>query len=147
DAQPGAEPVIVLGYEVWLNRYNGDPGILGRSIRVNGVPTTVVGVMPQGFRFPLIQDLGVPLQIDLARLERGQGQTVEVFGRLKDCVTLAQARAEFEGLTARLAERYRENEILTAVIKPFQEEYLPREARTVISAMFAAVLLVLLIAC
>lgn len=147
DAQPGAEPVIVLGYEVWLNRYNGDPGILGRSIRVNGVPTTVVGVMPQGFRFPLIQDLWVPLQIDLARLERGQGQTVEVFGRLKDGVTLAQARAEFEGLTARLAERYRENENLTAVIKPFQEEYIPREARTVISAMFAAVLLVLLIAC
>ena len=147
DAVPGAAPVIVLGYEVWLNRYDGDPAILGESIRVNGVPTTVVGVMPEGFRFPLIQDLWVPLQIDLTRFARGEGQTVEVFGRLKPGVTLEQARAEFESVAARLSERYRENENVTAVIKPFQEEYIPREARTVISAMFVAVLLVLLIAC
>ena len=147
DAEPGAAPVIVLGYDVWLNRYNGDPAILGESIRVNGVPTTVVGVMPAGFRFPLAQDLWVPLQIDLARFARGEGQTVEVFGRLKPEVTLERARAEFENIAASLAGRYRENENITAVVKPFQEEYVPREARTIISAMFVAVLLVLLIAC
>jgi putative ABC transport system permease protein len=147
DGKPGAAPVIVLGYEVWMNRYNGDPSILGESIRVNGVPTTVVGVMPEGFRFPLYQDLWVPLQIDLTRFARGEGQTVEVFGRLKPEVTLEQARAEFQSLAARLSERYRENENVSAVIKPFQEEYVPREARTVITAMFVAVVLVLLIAC
>ncbi|HEX6261199.1 MAG TPA: ABC transporter permease [Woeseiaceae bacterium] len=147
DAEPGAAPVIVLGYDVWLNRYNGDPALLGESIRVNGVPTTVVGVMPAGFRFPLAQDLWVPLQIDLTRFARGEGQTVEVFGRLKPEVTLERARAEFENIAASLAGRYRENENITAVIKPFQEEYVPREARTIISAMFVAVLLVLLIAC
>ena len=147
DAKPGATPVIVLGYDVWLDRYNGDPSILGESIRVNGVPTTVVGVMPAGFRFPLSQDLWVPLQIDLTRFARGAGQTVEVFGRLKPEVTLEQARAEFQNLAASLAGRYRENENITAVIKPFQEEYVPQEARTTITAMFVAVLLVLLIAC
>ena len=147
DGKPGAAPVIVLGYDVWMNRYNGDPTILGESIRVNGVPTTVVGVMPEGFRFPLFQDLWVPLQIDLTRFARGEGQTVEVFGRLKPGVSLEQARADIESIAAGLAERYRENENVTAVIKPFQEEYIPQEARTVISAMFVAVLLVLLIAC
>jgi predicted permease len=147
DAEPGAAPVIVLGYDVWLNRYNGDPSILGENIRVNGVPTTVVGVMPAGFRFPLIQDLWVPLKIELTRFARGEGQTVEVFGRLRPGVTLEHARAEFENLAAGLAGRYRENENITAVIKPFQEEYIAQEARTVITAMFIAVLLVLLIAC
>lgn len=147
DAEPGAAPVIVLGYDVWLNRYNGDPAILGESIRVNGVPTTVVGVMPAGFRFPLFQDLWVPLQIDLTGFGRGEGQPVKVFGRLKPDVTLQQARAEFETIAAGLAGRYRENENVTAVIQAFQDEYLPQEARTVISATFVAVLLVLLIAC
>jgi len=147
DAEPGASPVIVLGYDVWLNRYNGDPAILGESVRVNGVPTMVVGVMPAGFRFPLFQDLWVPLQIDLSRFARGEGQAVKVFGRLKPEVSLQQARAEFEAIAAGLAGRHRENENVTAVIQAFQDEYLPQEARTVISAMFVAVLLVLLIAC
>src|SRR5690606_21493988 len=143
----GAEPVIVLGYEAWLNRYNGDPAILGQTVRVNGVPTTVVGVMPEGFAFPLAQEVWVPLVIDLSKLERGQGMTVEVFGRLKPGVTLEQARAEFANIAAALADRYAANENITAVIKPFQREYIADEARMSISAMFIAVLLVLLIAC
>lgn len=147
DALPGAAPVIVLGYEPWLNRYNGDPGIVGETVRVNGVPGTVVGVMPEGFAFPLIQEVWVPLSIDLSNVERGEGMTVEVFGRLKPGVTLEQARAEFSNIAAALAGRYEENENITAVIKPFQREYVPDEARASISAMFGAVLLVLLIAC
>jgi predicted permease len=147
DALPGADPVIVLGYEVWLNRYNGDRGIVGKTVRVNGVPSTVVGVMPEGFAFPLAQDVWVPLVIDLSKFERGEGMTMEVFGRLRDGVTLEQARAEFANIAAALAERYADNENITVVIKPFQEEYIGPEARTGISAMFVAVLLVLLIAC
>lgn len=147
DALPGAEPVIVLGYDVWLNRYNGDPGILGETVRVNGTPSTVVGVMPAGFAFPLAQDVWLPLVIDLANLERGEGTTVEVFGRLKPGVTLQQARAELGNIAAALADRYEENRNVTAVIKPFQHEYIGEEARATIGAMFAAVLLVLLIAC
>ena len=147
DALPGAAPVIVLGFEVWMNRYNGDSGIVGDTVRVNGVTTTVIGVMPEGFGFPLTQDVWVPLQIDLTRFARGEGSTVEAFGLLRPGVTLEQARAEFSNLAESLAARYKENENITTVIKPFQDEYTPEEARTVISAMFVAVLLVLLIAC
>lgn len=147
DAKPGAPPVIVLGYDTWLNRYNGDRDILGDTVRVNGVPSTVVGVMPKGFAFPLAQEVWVPLRIDLSSIARGEGPTLEVFGRLKSGVTLEQARAEFTNIAAALAERYEENENITAVMKPFQHEYIPDEARATVSAMFVAVLLVLLIAC
>lgn len=147
DAEPGAQPVIVLGYEVWLNRYNADPAIVGETIRVNGVATTVAGVMPEGFRFPLIQEVWLPLQIDLTKFPRGGGLTLEGLGRLKPGVTLDQARAEFSNIAAALAEQYKENENVTSVIKPFQHEYISEEPRAIISTMFVAVLFVLLIAC
>lgn len=147
DAEPGAPPVIVLGFDVWLNRYNGDPDVLGENIRVNGIKTTVVGVMPAGFRFPLKEDVWVPLEIDLTQFARGQGQTVEVFGRLRPGVTLDQARAELRNIATALAEQYPENENITTVIKPFQHEYIAEEARAMIATMFVAVLFVLLIAC
>ena len=53
DAQPGAEPVMLLGYEVWRQRYAGSPSVIGRTIRVNGVQRTVIGVMPERFAFPI----------------------------------------------------------------------------------------------
>ena len=147
DAAPGATPVILLGYDAWLNRYNADPAIVGAQVRVNGIESTVVGIMPEGFRFPLQQQAWVPLKIDLAKLKRGEGQSVEVFGRLKPGVTLQQARAEFESIAAGLAETFPGNRDITSVMKPFQDEYTGREAKTVISAMFVSVLFVLLIAC
>lgn len=147
DAEPGAEEVIVLGYDVWLNRYNGDPAVLGETIRVNGEPTTVVGVMPPGFRFPLNQNVWLPLKIDLTGIERGEGFTVQAFGRMREGVTLEQARAEFENIAAALATRYEENRNFTTSIKPFQDEFISAQARTVVGTMFASVLFVLLIAC
>jgi putative ABC transport system permease protein len=147
DAEPGAEPVIVLGYEVWLNRYNGDPAIVGETIRVNSVATTVVGVMPERFRFPLIQELWLPLVIDLTKVARGEGTTLEAFGRLKPGVTPGDARAEFANITAAIGKQHKESENLAAVIKPFQHEYIGEEPRAILSTMFVAVLFVLLIAC
>lgn len=147
DAKPGAPGVIVLGYDVWLNRYNGDPAILGQTIRVNGAPTTIVGVMPAGFQFPVNQNVWLPMQIDLTTFERGDGFTVQAFGRLKPGVTLDQARAEFASIAAALADRYETNENITTSIKPYQHEFISTQARTIVSAMFVSVLFVLLIAC
>lgn len=147
DAALGAPPVILLGYDAWLNRYNADPGIVGEQVRVNGVESTVIGIMPKGFRFPLQQEAWVPLKINLAQLKRGEGQSVEVFGKLKPGVTLPQARDEFENMAAALASEFPENKDITTLMKPFQDEYVPQEAKTIISAMFVSVLFVLLIAC
>ncbi|HEX6862568.1 MAG TPA: ABC transporter permease, partial [Thermoanaerobaculia bacterium] len=81
---PGAEPVVVLGWGVWQQRYNGDPGVVGRKVRVNGQAGTIVGVMPQGFAFPISQEIWVPMRLDPLKTPRGRGETLEVFGRLRD---------------------------------------------------------------
>src|SRR5262245_6873522 len=70
DERPGATPVAILTYGFWERRYGKDPTIVGRSIRMNDVPTTIVGVMPRGFSFPQNQDLWVPLVPTPDRLRR-----------------------------------------------------------------------------
>lgn len=146
--EPGAAPVIVLGYHVWQDRYAGDPGVLDRTIRVNGEQATIVGVMPEGFRFPIAQDVWVPLRMDPVALERGEGTTLEVVGRLRDGVSPDRAAAEMQTIASRLAEEYPEtNEGVSAVVQPFTHEYVGDEPRAMLFTMLAAVFLVLLIAC
>jgi len=145
DAAPDAPPVIVLGFGVWMNRYNGNPAILGADIRVNGVPTTVVGVMPLAFRFPSTQEVWLPLRIDAS--EYGHDPYLWTVGRLEPGVTLEQARAEFANIATVLAAQHPENRNITTSIKPYQHGFITADMRTVIFAMFAAVLFVLLIAC
>jgi hypothetical protein len=61
DDLPGAEAVLLIGYGVWQDRYGGSPEVVGRAVRVNELPATIVGVMPAGFRFPQSEDLWMPL--------------------------------------------------------------------------------------
>src|SRR5919201_4139133 len=83
DDRPGAATVVLLGNGVWKNRYGSDPNVVGRTIKVNELPSTVIGVMPEGFRFPLSADLWMPLAQDpgLADQKR-DARYYEVFGRL-----------------------------------------------------------------
>ncbi|MCI0604169.1 ABC transporter permease [bacterium] len=146
--QPGAPAVVILGFDLWRNRYQGDQKIIGKTIRVNAKEAVVVGIMPPGFQFPVREDVWVPLTLDLKDLKRGQGPSMEIFGRLRTGVTLSEARAEFRTISSRLAKEYpATNKELMAVLKPYAHEYVGDETRTVIYTMFAAVLLVLLIAC
>ncbi len=101
-----ADPVIVLGYEVFRKRYGADPSVVGRKIRVNGEPTTVIGVMGEGFKFPIKQDLWVPLRLDPADVPRGEGITLEIFGMLRDEVSPAEAAAELSTFSKRAAAQY-----------------------------------------
>jgi predicted permease len=147
DALPGAEPVILLGHHVWQKRYGGDPGVVGRVVRANSRPTTIVGVMGEGFRFPVSDDVWMPLVLD-TQAQRGEGETLEVFGRLRDGVTLDEAGSEFTTIAARLSEQYPEtNEGVGVVIHSYISEFLGDEAIRLLSVMMGAVLLVLLIAC
>ena len=147
EARPSAEPVILLGWHVWQERYGGDPEIVGRTVRANGRPTTVVGVMPDGFRFPMLQDVWVPLQLDPVALPRGEGMTLEVFGRLRDEVSLDQAAADMDGIARRLALEYpATNEGIGPVLKPYTKEYVGDET-PIATTMLGGVLFVLLIAC
>ena len=148
ESQPGGPDVVLLGYNVWQFRYNGDANIVGQIVRVNSKPAEVIGVMPQGFSFPLSADVWVPLKIDVSQFdERTDGITLEVFGRLRDGVSQDQALAEFRTIAAGLAETHVENEGISAVIKPYTEEYIGGGTQQAILTILAGAVLVLLIAC
>ncbi|HEX9941406.1 MAG TPA: ABC transporter permease [Thermoanaerobaculia bacterium] len=145
---PQAEPVAVISYGVWKSRYQRDPKVLGKPVRINGQPGTIVGVMPQGFAFPESAEVWTPLRLDPLRIARGQGETLEVMGRLRDGVTPEEARAEMVGIARALAaEHPKTNQGREAVVKPWMEEALGEEIPKLLWTMLAACIFVLLIAC
>ena len=89
--RPGAEPVVILGHRLFKTRYNADPAIVGRTLRINGVPATIIGVMPEGMRFPTNADLWTPF-IAADPADKRDARVLNVFGRLRSDVTQAQAR-------------------------------------------------------
>lgn len=110
DESPGAPPVAVIGYDVWQKRFAGAPDVVGRVMRLGGEPTTVVGVMPEGFAFfvpreettlPRAQDLWVPFRLQGRDLARGEGPAIAVFGRLASGATPERAAAEVATFAAR----------------------------------------------
>ncbi|HEU4454320.1 MAG TPA: ABC transporter permease, partial [Longimicrobium sp.] len=103
DEREGAPPVLVIGHEEWRTRFAADPGVVGRSVRLGGVAHTVVGVMPEGFAFPVSHRFWTPLRADPSKYERRRGPAVTVFGRLAPGATLEAARAELDALGRRTA--------------------------------------------
>jgi putative ABC transport system permease protein len=98
DEQAGAPLVAVIGHDLWQSRFEGDSGVVGRTVRLTGAPATIVGVMPDGFAFPRTQELWVPLRIDVSGYDRRQGMTIGIFGRLVPGASLEQARTELTNL-------------------------------------------------
>ena len=150
DDKPGAPAVAILGNSIWKTRYGGDPAILGRTIRINDVPTTVVGVMPEGMKFPFGADLWLPLaQLpNLATQKRSQHFALQVFGRLADGVTQQRAQAELSGISARLAHDFPEsNKDIGVTVMDFNERTNGGPIKLVFLSLMGAVAFVLLIAC
>ena len=103
DERPGEPPVVVLGHALWMTRFASDPRVVGRAVKVGSAPATVVGVMPEGFAFPVSQRLWTPLRVDGATLAPRTGPVVSVFGRLAPGASLDEARAELGVIGARLS--------------------------------------------
>jgi putative ABC transport system permease protein len=101
DAKPGANDVVLIGYDVWQRRFNGDRGVVGRTVRLGHTPATIVGVMPEGFRFPISHQVWVPLRVTSAVPRAGAG--IGVFGRLTDGATIESAQAELSTIGQRMA--------------------------------------------
>ncbi|HSM59459.1 MAG TPA: ABC transporter permease, partial [Longimicrobiales bacterium] len=112
---PGSPPTVILGYHVWRDRYASDREVLGRSVRVNGRQGTVVGVMPEGFKWPSNHDLWVTIDDDPRAVARGEGPYYWMMGRLAPGVTWDQAGLEVARIADQLAtEHPDENEGLSA---------------------------------
>jgi putative ABC transport system permease protein len=104
DEHPDAPPVVVIGYDVWQSRFEGDRSVVGRTMRLGRAVHTIVGVMPKGYAFPVNDSYWVPLRVPPGeRVKPGQGPSLYVFGRLVPGATTAAAEAEL----AVIAERQR----------------------------------------
>ena len=147
DDREGAADVVLLGYDLWMNRYAGSETIVGQPILVNSKPHLVVGVMPQGFAFPNNQRLWVPL-VPLVAKDQRNFRGLFAFGRLKPGVTMTQATQELDAIAARLASQYPStNEGWMSRLRTLRDAFLPGDVPLVLMLMMAGVTLVLFIAC
>lgn len=153
DNKPGAEKTTILGYDIWKRDFGGDPNIVGQAVRINGKAATIIGVMPQGFKFPQAEELWVPLYnefpIKPREDARGANGAPAVMGRLKEGVSLDQVNAEFASLAKRIAtDNPKTNKELTSAnVQPLLNSFVGPQLRGTVYAMLGAVVFVLLIAC
>ncbi len=153
DGKRGAPPVVIVSEDLWRGALGADPKILGSSIILDKRPFTVVGIMPASFRSPFINskpEVWIPLVQDPlfgSWMARRGGHWLAVFGRLKPGVSIAQAQAEMDAISERLASEFpAENKGWTVRLVPMQKE-IAGDVRTALLVLLGAVGLVLLIAC
>ena len=149
DDRPGAVAVVMLSSGLWKSRYGSDPGVVGRTIRVNDIPSVVIGVMPEGFKFPQNADLWQPLAL-VPNIEQQQrnARGFEVFGRLAPGVSQAQAQAELRAIGQRLTKDYPDtNKDVQPRVQTFNERVNGGPIKAVFLSLMGAVGFVLLIAC
>ncbi|MFL6227288.1 MAG: ADOP family duplicated permease [Pyrinomonadaceae bacterium] len=146
--QAGANHSIILSHALWQRRFGGDARIVGKKITMNGYDFEVVGVMPASFQFPTREDqFWIPIAFSQREAARRRSHFLEVYARLKDGVTLEQARAEMTTIAARLAQQYpEENTDLGAGVVPLQEQ-LVGNIKPALLVLLGAVGFVLLVAC
>ena len=129
DERPGATPVLVIGHGEWQRRFDGDPNIIGTNVRLGEAVHTIVGVMPEGFRFPVNHGYWAPLQLDVSTYARGAGPEIYVAGRLADGVTIEQARAQVAVIGRRMAAAFPDtNAHLRPTLVPYTHMLFEREA-------------------
>ena len=146
----GAEPVVIIGFDLWTNRFNRDPHVIGRILRINGSPATIVGVMPEYMKFPdnAGSELWVPFIPTDAQLSR-DARVLNVFARMAPGITKEQAAAEIDGIAQRILTDHPEltKSAIGAQVETLHERYLNGAAPRMFIVIMGAVIFVLLIAC
>ncbi len=149
DDRPGAAAVVLLGHGMWQNRYGSDPNVVGRTIRVNDIPSVVIGVMPEGFKFPQNADLWQPLALISGLDEQKRNaRGLLAFGRLVPGATRDQAQGELINIGHKLTADYPDtNKDVQPKVQTFNEFMNGGPIRAVFLSLMGAVAFVLLIAC
>jgi len=151
DEAPGAAAVAILRYEFWERQYGKRADVIGRTIRIDNIATTIVGVMPRGFAFPQNEVMWIPMAPTPALMDRGDRNTGWfAFGRLVDGATIESARAEMGAIGRRLGDAYpqtNQGRNLIPQLYNFREFFIGGNATLIYQAMLGAVSFVLLIAC
>lgn len=148
DDRSGAPAVIIIGYRLWTDRYGADPNVVGRTVRVNSQPATVIGVMPEGFTYPIDQQVWRPLSalpgMDAPTAGR---RGVRIIGRLAEGVSVEGARARLAAMVTAFDALPEADRKRRTIVTPLNETYFGKPTQPVPMMMLAAVLVVLLIAC
>ena len=152
EEKAGTPPVILLSYSLWQSHFGGDPNIVGRTIKLDDRSFTIVGVLPSNYRSLDKTDVMLPIGVwatdnseDVR--ERGARGDLGVIGRLAAGVSLTKARAEMEGIAARLATEYpASNDRFGVALQPVRDAFVS-DIRPAILVLLGAVMFVLLIAC
>jgi predicted permease len=136
DERPDASAVLVLGYDVWKTRFAADPAVVGRIVRLGYTAYTVVGIMPEGFAFPVSHNLWVPLRLNALDYGRRQGPEIHIFGRLARGATLDEARAELTTLGKRATAEFRDtHRHLRPEIMPYARSVVDVSGMNALAAM------------
>jgi len=147
DDQPGKNHIVLLSNRLWRQRYGADPGIIGRDIRMDGRPHTVVGVLPPGPSDRLPADLWMPLTFAPEEVNH-TARTLLIMGRLKPGVSIERAQHEMTSIAGELAGRVpKSNKGWSASVEPLQNNFLSAGRRTTLWLLLAAVGFVVAIAC
>jgi putative ABC transport system permease protein len=145
--RPGGDAVVLLSHRLWTRRFGADSAALGRSLRVNGVPHRIIGVMPEGIRFPEFASLWVPLAAHVVTMAPDD-RSLAVVGRLRSGTSAEGAGAEMAGIAASLAiERPEVYRGWNARVVPLREDLSDDSAHQAFWVALAASGFVLLIAC
>jgi predicted permease len=146
--RPGSDGVVVLSDGLWRRRFGADRGIIGREIRIDGVPRQVIGVMPASLDYALYdEELWLPAAFTPEQLAQHDEHYLTVLGRLKPGVSLSQVQPELDRIARDLQERYpQENSQRGLGVANLHEELI-RDYRTRLFVLLGAVAFVLLIAC
>ncbi|MET0553196.1 MAG: ABC transporter permease [Vicinamibacteria bacterium] len=148
EEEPGREHVVLLGHALWRRAFGGDPAVLGRAVRLDGTPFTVVGVMPPGFDFPPFWARGSQIWAPLAlrdRLDNRRGRSLRLFAQLGPGVPIESARAEVAAVASRV-EAEQPGTMKGLVVRPLKDVVV-RGVRRALLVLLGAVGLLLLIAC
>lgn len=146
DERIGAPAVAMLSWDVWQQRYNGDPSIIGRTVRVNSAPATVIGVMSRGFAYPYKEKVWLPAQLDAKKSPADDG-FVTVIRRHADVGEAAIRNAVDTWFANAVREEPDRLRGLSVGVQPLKYLTVSRTTRAVLGIMLAAVVLVLLVAC
>ena len=147
DDEEKAPKVIVISERLWKKTFGADPNIIGRDIRLDGTPRTVVGVMPPGFRFPVQTDLWVPMASVFGKTSNREWRADQAMARLKPNLTVAQAQAEMTLIARQLAQQYpNTNKDIGAAVVPLRD-HTTGNVRFSLLLLLASCGGVLLIAC
>jgi len=125
DSVPGAEPVAVLSYRLWQSGFGGDPDAIGSLIRFKGALVRIVGVMPDGYRFPQNSELWLPLSQSVMNPPGPSGEALRAYGRLRSDLPVAAAEAELTTIVQRLRAEYVDDDataLESVSVMSFQEE-------------------------